>query len=884
MDILEKIGWRKPKARPVGQSLERGRAPGDDGTRRALLLRVGLFVALLAAAVLAFPQGDTFEYTVQVGDVWRQPTLVAPFNFPVYKDPALVQAQRDSARATAPPYARVRPNALNNVQARRDTLRKQLDEVVSAYAAAQYHSQQGDAAKARSDSLRYVELRRNTPVMLTPQQWRMLVQYYVDNLEGLSQATRNPSAPTTRLDVRLLDAAYTIAENVLQQGVLNVARDTLAAASVIIRNEEERVQQRVPIDQVYGLKEAYQYAEQQLKKRFPQHPQWVEAGMVLFRDIFQPSLHYLAQETAEERKQRAQTVSPIQGGVERGSIVVSKGERVTPAIKQKLTSLERVRNERTEPTILWQRLSGEILFGVLTFGFFFLYLFALRPSIWRHDRSFLIVNIPLLIAVLLFAGVVRLPWASLYVVPVPLIVTVLTIIFNSRLGLFSALTLALMGGQIVGLDLEYTFATFIASAVGVFSVRDIKNRGQFFGSALVVLLAYMLVLVAGWLYMGTPVERLGTNLLYASIGASFTIAGPMLLWTLERLFDITTDLTLLELSDTNRPLLKELSLKAPGSFNHSMQVANLAEAAADRIGANALLVRVGGLYHDIGKMKKPEYFVENQSGTNPHDTLKPKMSALIIASHVKEGVKMAKEHNLPQRVLQFIPTHHGTSRIEYFYRKAQEDRAEDAPDVLESEFRYPGPRPHSKETGILMLADGVEAASRSLDDPSRKRLQSLIDLIFKDRIEDGQLDDTDLTFRDLQAIKETFLKMLTGIHHVRVKYPDQDDEEAPEGTADAPDAPTEQQPIVSVAPGGPEAFNNAVSVLMERDVWGTPEQSISIDNLRNMPGIRPHVANKPAGADSVAARNGPAPSEHEGTPAARDDTKASPASDDKAEE
>ena len=251
-----------------------------------------------------------------------------------------------------------------------------------------------------------------------------------------------------------------------------------------------------------------------------------------------------------------------------------------------------------------------------------------------------------------------------------------------------------------------------------------------------------------------------------------------LLWVFERTFDITTDLTLLELSDTNRPILKKLSMRAPGTFNHVLQVANLAEAAAAAVGANALLTRVGALYHDIGKIVKPEYFVENQRpDSNPHDALKPRMSALIIASHVKEGLDLGRDENLPKEVLQFIPMHHGTTRIEYFYRRALDLTQSKDADVSESDFRYPGPVPNSKETGILMLADSVEAASRSLENPNHKRLESLIDGLVEARREDGQLDDTDLTFKDLKVIKETLLNALLGIYHVRVKYPGEDSSE-----------------------------------------------------------------------------------------------------------
>ncbi|RMF54928.1 MAG: HDIG domain-containing protein, partial [Bacteroidetes bacterium] len=377
----------------------------------------------------------------------------------------------------------------------------------------------------------------------------------------------------------------------------------------------------------------------------------------------------------------------------------------------------------------------------------------------------------------------RLPVEVMYAVPVIIVSLVLTILFDSRVSLFATLTLAFLGSLMLRFDFLFTFATVFAGALGIFSVRDIKNRGQFFVSAGLVFLGYVFVLVGDWLITATTTDQLLWDVLLVGINAVLLLLAMPLLWVFERAFDITTDLTLLELSDTNRPLLKELSLRAPGTFNHVLQVANLAEAAADAIGANALLTRVGALYHDIGKMVKPEYFVENQRpGQNPHDHLKPRMSALIIASHVKEGLEIGRKYRLPKVVLDFIPMHHGTTRIEYFYRKALEQAGEGDPPVLESEFRYPGPKPNTKETSILMLADSVEAASRTLANPTHKRLESLIDMIIRARLDDGQLEDSELTFRDLTIIKQTFLSMLMAIYHVRVKYPGQEKTQDEEGT------------------------------------------------------------------------------------------------------
>lgn len=849
MGLFDTLGLFKKKARPVGDRLETGRSGEDASTRRKnLLIKAVLFIVLVAVTLAAFPRGEVYEYTVEEGDTWRQPTLVAPFNFPVYKDPATVRKQREAAREETPPYFRELPNAQEQVAENRDTLAAQLKQIFDAYASFQYHKMRSEPKEARVDSLRYLELRRNARLKATPAQWQLLVNDYVERLPGLSTTTREPpSGP--RLDQRLLDAAAQLGMQLLSVGVMNVSRDSIRSNEIIIRNEEERVQRSVSKDNVYGLNEAYDYVREQMNQQFSGSSSRARLAYAFFRAIFQPSLRYQRAETLQERERRASKISPIQGGVEKGEIIVSKGERVTSEIKRQLTSLERVKNERSASTIVWKQMLGEFTLTLAIYLIFFLFLYFLRQETFRDNQKLLLITLLFAFVVALFGVVVRLPWASLYAVPVALVSVQLTIIYDARVGLLGTLTLACLGGAMLGLDLEYTLATFFAGMLGVFSVRDIKNRGQFFLSAMLVFAGYVAILTASWLYLGTPLGRYGTDVLFAAIGSSFTITSYLMLWIFERTFDVTTDLTLLELSDTNRPLLKKLSLRAPGTFNHVLQVANLAEAAADRIGANALLARVGALYHDIGKMLKPEYFVENQrAGANPHDQLKPRMSALIIASHVKEGLEMGKEYGLPERVLKFIPMHHGTTRIEYFYRKAVEQTEEEDSPVLESEFRYPGPRPDSKETGILMLADSVEAASRSLDEPTHNRLRSLIDLIVREHIEDGQLDNTDLTFRDLSDIKDTFLSMLTGIYHVRVKYPDQEKEEMPE------------EEVVEEVVGPEEASPDGASVVVANTIWGTPEQSISAEQLRELPGVRDPKAPRAELAEASPHHQSPAPS------------------------
>ncbi len=811
MTLLDRLGIGRPKARPVGRNLEKGRDTGGASRPGHVLRKVGIFVGLALITLAAFPRGEMYQYAVQVGDEWRQETLTAPIDFPIYKPDDVLQEEREAVRFNTPPYFAEVADAQERMAANRDTVRQQLQRIFDAYSSYRYNLGRGRIDEADADSARYFTMRRNARVNLTPQQWSRLAGYYDQGLAGQTQ-TRTQERP---LDQELVQQAWEIGIQMLNIGVMDVPLDSIYTDDIIIRDEQyEQVKNK---DNVFGLNEAYIFAQDSFMEMYPDDRTAANIGVAIYRSIFTPSLSYQRSATLRAWQERERRVSPITSRVNRGDVIVEKNARVTPEVKQMLISLERERREAGGQTILWRITLGQFLLILATYLIFFLYLFLLRRGIFDENRKVLLIALLFAGIIALFAVAMRMPSVAMFGVPVAIAPILLTVMFDSRIGIFGAVTLALLGGLMLNFDFEFSFATVFASALGVFSVRDIKNRGQFFLGPALVLVGYLVVIGASTLIYNTPQELMLNDLMLVGLNAFLVTLAYPLVWVFERLFDITTDLTLLELSDTNRPLLKELSLRAPGTFNHTLQVANLAEAAADAIGSNALLTRVGALYHDVGKMLKPEYFVENQRpGENLHDQLKPRMSALIIASHVKEGLEMGRQYNLPRPVLDFIPMHHGTTRIEYFYRKAMEQHRPEEPAILESEFRYPGPKPASKETGIMMLADSVEAASRSLSDPTHKRLETLVDMIFQARTEDGQLDDTDLTFKDLNVIKETFLSMLLGIYHVRVKYPGQDD-----SPKSQPSRKQRTQPPAASAP----------SVDEEEGVWGSMDQSVSHDQV-----------------------------------------------------
>lgn len=326
-------------------------------------------------------------------------------------------------------------------------------------------------------------------------------------------------------------------------------------------------------------------------------------------------------------------------------------------------------------------------------------------------------------------------------------------------------------GFLVANPFEFIIIQVLGGMACIFSVVNLRKRSRLFFTIFLLVLVYGGAYGAITLMVEGNVKAISfTELGWMLTSASLTLFSYPIIYLFEKVFGFTSDVSLLELSDTNNPLLKELALRAPGTFQHSLQVANLAEAAIYRIGGNSLLARTGALYHDIGKMELARYFIENQiTGVNPHDELGFDESARLIISHVKRGIQLARKHNLPDKVIDFIRTHHGNTRVQYFYRNFLKNFPQ--ADVDEAAFRYPGPSPFSRETAVVMMADSVEATSRSLKEFSAEKIDRLVEDIINGQIADNQFVNADITFKDITAIKKVFKKMLMNIHHVRVEYP-----------------------------------------------------------------------------------------------------------------
>ncbi|UCG84758.1 MAG: HDIG domain-containing protein [Gemmatimonadota bacterium] len=494
----------------------------------------------------------------------------------------------------------------------------------------------------------------------------------------------------------------------------------------------------------------------------------------LIGHVFRPTLVYNAAETDRVLQDLQASVSLVRDTVLANERIVAANQRVTRAVHERLRalSLEQLRRGRTEGD--FSATSGQILMNALVLALFWVLLMLFLPDAYASIRKMLALTILFALVIAGSAAIARFlpdsPPAEL--IPIPFAAMMVTVIIGGRLAMVSAMVLAvLVGSQAAFGGVDAVFVSLVGGVVAGLSLRSIRRRNQILVSVVVVAAAFLLIGVTQSLRLDEPISHAlrtaGFGGLNAMVSAAFVaITLPLF----EGLTGVTTEVTLLELSDPNRPLLRRLATEAPGTYAHSLALANLCEAACNAIGANGLLVRVGCYYHDIGKLKKPQYFVENQMpGVNPHDKLKPEVSASLIRNHVREGLALATEHRLPEAIRAFIPEHHGTMEISYFLDRARSRDGEEAINV--DEFRYPGPKPRSIETAVVMLGDSVEAAVRVLEDPSEQKMRDAIDHLFRQRIDTGQLDEAPLTMGQVTQVRDEFVRVFEGVRHNRIDYP-----------------------------------------------------------------------------------------------------------------
>jgi cyclic-di-AMP phosphodiesterase PgpH len=532
-------------------------------------------------------------------------------------------------------------------------------------------------------------------------------------------------------------------------------------------------------EQVFDLDKVHWYLALQAQAVFGKRQTWQPSAREIVRTFLEPNLVFDRGKTEVNKNTELESIRAEKGWVYKDQKIVKANERITRLHRDKLLSLARYKRTKLIQSDLMQFLMpplGRLFFVAFPILFFGLFLLYFRRSIFASNSALILFSILIAGLVIILDIVLTQPLLSPYLVPIAIASMLVTIAYDLETGLFLTFSAAMLMGILAGFKMDIAFVAIVAGSIATFSVRKVRHRHEFYRS-----IFYLAIVYFGTVYIIESLKLTPTSDLWRHTGFAVIngFISPILtiglLPLFETTFKLTTDITLLELSDLNRPLLKRLAIEAPGTYHHSIMIGTLAEDAAKSIGANSLLARVGSYYHDIGKMLKPEYFVENQMGArNKHEKLAPSMSALILEAHVREGKELAEKNGLPDSIIDFIVGHHGTTVMTYFYEKAKHL---DGENVDVDEYRYPGPKPQSREVAIVMLADSVEAASRTLDDPKPARIKNLVRRIISTKFESGELENCEITLRELHLIEDSFTRVLTGIFHRRLVYPEGEKEE-----------------------------------------------------------------------------------------------------------
>ncbi len=714
-------------------------------------LKIKVLIGLVSVVLIAlmFPKGESIESEVSVGSIWVHNDLIAPFSFPVLKDPDVYKAELKAAAKSVLP-----------VFVRRDDEKKISLDSLKSY----------DAFLLRMiDSVLAVDtLKDFNPTFLTTSSFNAFKELRKQE-RGMILSSRTNFKRIFYIIRNLISDEY-------RNGIIN--KDTLENNRDSISIRIGHIDKIVRLSSLLSVEDAKdQMSEEISAMNFNTD---LKQAMIEYASHFIfPNIIYSPKLTKEEVNQAESNVSKYSGIVNENERIIAKHDRITKEDKLKIDSYKLAKGEQVGGEGNLLQFLGKLLHISFLITLLTIYLFLFRKKIFYDNQKILLISLNIVfisfITFLINHITVNAPVQFLIFVPVTSML--LTIIFDSRVGFYCTVIVVLIIGALRSNDYTFAAMNLFAGALSVYTVRDIKNRSQIFRSFLFILIGYIVTILAFGFERFASVESI---LVESAFAGSNALISPVLTYGVliffERFFKITTDLTLLELSNFDRPLLKELARRAPGTFNHSMTMGTLAEAAAENILANPLLARVGAYYHDIGKTIAPQNFVENQlNNQNIHENLTPEESVSLIIKHVREGIALAEENNLPEEITDFIPMHHGTTTISYFFDKAKKLYGEEKVNI--EDYKYPGPKPNTKETAIVMLADGCESAVRSIEDADPAKVENLIDKIIQSRVNDGQLDNSPITFSDLNIIKESFINILVGQHHRRIRYPKQDEME-----------------------------------------------------------------------------------------------------------
>jgi cyclic-di-AMP phosphodiesterase PgpH len=701
--------------------------------------RVLLLALLAVATTMLFPVAPLADLPVLERGMVAEEDVIAEVPFAIYRPEAeLARARQDAAAAERPIFV-YHAAAVDTMLAAVDGFFLSVDSVIG------HADSEADARQALRDLL--------TVSALPPS---------AQNVGLLADAAQRQRLRRGVRDVILDELPRGIA--------LSSDLDDADSREIrLIAHERDRI---IPRDSVLTSGDLFSRSRLHVPPVAPQG--YEQLQRLLLVRYLTPSIRPDWTATEQERARARAAVDVVRGHVLQGERIVTARERVGDAEIERLRAYQQELERRGElggEGRRGMRTAGQFLFNVIILSLLGALLFFYRLEVYREIRHLVVLG-SLVLALVGAGAVIANYGVSVALIPIAFPALVVAALWDGRLAInLSLVTAILLSGQAPFLGITALLTLVTVGAVASLSVRVVRRRAQTWGfivliTAAYVLAAVVLALLRGWTL---PEVLMASGLGGASAMAS-AFAAMGFIPLLEGYTRITTDQTLLELADANRPLLRRLSREAPGTYAHSINVANLAESAAAAIGANALLTRVGVYYHDVGKMGRPLYFIENQpSGRNPHDKLKPAMSAAVVRNHVIDGLKLAEEEKLPEAVKAFIAEHHGTQAISFFYDQAREADPDAELDLRD--FCYPGPIPQSKETAILMLADSVESAARVLPDPTPDKIRELVDRITQGKIDAGQLDDAPLTMRELTAVKAELSSVLSGMYHHRIDYP-----------------------------------------------------------------------------------------------------------------
>jgi putative nucleotidyltransferase with HDIG domain len=723
--------------------------------RSSVRVKILLFIFTVGILVLLFPHGESLDANVSVGSIWTKEDLIAPMSFEILKDPTQYEKEKAAAAAKVYPVFivddSVSSKSLKAFSNFWSTLKRQI--------------------RIYKDSL-------TLPSNLSISQ---------KDFEKLLDLKRSQILLSNSATIKLNDISRSITNSLLpiyKAGITDITFEDIKRDTVSVLNG--RIQKSVPISKLYDMKKATAVLLNNIQSELVGDISVDSLAYRIALRFLSPNLIYSETQTNREREIAMSKVSRNIGIVNENERIVAKHDRITKEIKLKIDSYKIARGEQISSIDLVMQYVGKTIHVVVVLFLFMLYLFLSRKKIYNDNLNLLMIAIIILFTSSLayFVQLMNVNTPVNFLVLVPMGSMLLAILFDSRVAFFGTVAIAFIVGGILGNDYIQTLTHMIAGGLAAYTVSDVKNRNQIFRSFFFILIGYLLGIFA---FGFERFHSLQNILLESSFAATNALLSPVLtfafIYFFEKIFHVSTDLTYLELSDTNNTLLRELMSKAPGTFNHSMVIGNMVEEAATKIDANALLARVGAYYHDIGKTYYPEAFVENQfNDVNIHDKLPPEESVKIIMGHVSKGIELAEDFGLPSEIVDFIPMHHGTLVVGFFYDKAKQLYGEDK--VNEEDYRYKGPKPNTKETALLMLADACESAVRAMNEVEPQKVENLVSNLIEYRMRDGQLDDSNLTFKDIRLIKESFVNVLLNQHHKRIRYPNQDEIENHDSASD----------------------------------------------------------------------------------------------------